>query len=111
MDSNRSALMTGVVVGLLIGMVIGGALAPRVIWPAASWGRLGMPELFFVGVPMLFLAFWIGVIVVIVRAVGWMGRDRGYRLEDLPAYFEEWHQRAHAHMRETAAADDPDRRG
>jgi hypothetical protein len=58
------------------------------------------------------VTFWILLIGGILRMLGWIRPGRYYRrLEDLPADFDDWHRRAHERMRETAAADDPGRRG
>ena len=75
-------------------------------------GPVGVPELILLGSLLMFVAFWVVLIVAILRGLGLFGRDRNRRLEDLPADFDDWHRRAHAQMeREAASADDSGRRG
>ena len=105
----RRAWVFGVV-GLVIGIFVGSLMRPGLLFPFR--GPIGVPELFLLGVPLLFIAFWVVLIVAIVRGLGLLGRDRTRRLEDLPADFDDWHRRAHAQMmREAASADDSGRRG
>jgi hypothetical protein len=105
----RRAWVYGVI-GLLIGLVIGNVLHLPLL--LGFRGPIGVPELFVLAGPLLFVAFWVVLIGAIVRGLGLLGRDRTRRLEDLPADFDDWHRRAHAQMmREAAAADDSGRRG
>jgi hypothetical protein len=104
--SKRAAAVIGLLC-LMAGIVIGRA-GP---WPGHGFGRFGVPEIIILLVPVAFVAFWVLLIGGILRGMGWIGAGRPYRLDDLPADFDEWHRRAHAHMKETDPADDSARRG
>jgi hypothetical protein len=102
--------------GLIIGMLIGSGvlLRPFVMVQRFAPGRgpmfgFGVPELIIVAVVGFWIVFWVLLIAALVRYL--RGGRTGYRLADLPADFDDWHRRAHERMRETAAADDPGRRG
>lgn len=73
-----------------------------------GWHTLGGLGFLF---PLFFVFLWIGFI----RRAWWGGpwSRRGYYAgwRDDPSRFDEWHQRAHQHMKETPPADDPGRRG
>jgi hypothetical protein len=102
--------VVGLVIGIFVGRLVGRLMVPGWRWPMGF--PIGVPELFLMVGPLVFLAFWVVLIVAIVRGLGLLGRDRYRRLEDLPADFDDWHRRAHAQMmREAASADDPGRRG
>jgi hypothetical protein len=92
----------GAVAGFLIGA---GFFRMQALQPfGGGMPHIGVPELAFMTIPLLFGAFWIVLIAVAIRWL-FINRDKSPgRLADLPADFDDWHRRAHAQMDREAAA-------
>jgi hypothetical protein len=89
-------------VGLVVGVLFTLLLLPTVaggVGLGGGIGGFGVPEMFIVFGGAFWLTFWLFLLRGLFWGGPWGRRGRYYRLEDLPADFDEWHRRAHEHMR------------
>jgi hypothetical protein len=103
MTESSSRFGLGLLAGVVIGFLLAGGMFGRRFLQPAGLPSIGVPDMSFLLVGMLFVTLWIVLIAVAIR---WLFNPRGHgtgRLADLPADFDDWHRRAHAQMDREAA--------